>query len=106
MDKPSFSSCLGCISRVPSMRLFPLSQRLRMSFAWRRAVAVYQNDLYYFHVFITINIISDYYPHHMMDVSGLCKHRAFNTWRDFCFPFVEKAILAHAQSHTWLPRWR
>lgn len=69
-------------------------------------MAVYQNDPYYFHVFITINIISDYYPHHMMDVSGLCKHHAFNTWRDFCFPFVEKAILARAQGHTWLLRWR
>lgn len=70
MDKPSFSSCLGCISRVLTMRLFPLNQRLRMSSAWRRAVAVYQNDPYHFHVFITINIISDYYSHHMMDVSG------------------------------------
>ena len=69
-------------------------------------MAVYQNDPYHFHVFITINIISDYYSHHMMDVSGLCKHRAFKIWRDFCFPLVEKAILTRAQGHTGLPKWR
>lgn len=63
-------------------------------------MAIYQNHPYYFHVFITITVISDYYPHLMRDVSELCTRCAFNTLEGCSVAHsMEKAVVAYAQGH-------